>query len=225
MPRNAPNRVARLFPALLLLGLIPLTSWAADHEVRLASILREINRTQHEIRDVTAEVTQIRTGPLMTTPLVSKGTMYFKRPDRIRLDMLPPNPSVTVLSEGVLWIYFPDDKVAQRYHVQDNPNLTKWLLVFQDPIATLGQRVTLGRETGTTATLILDPAEDLVIFQNITLSFDTSRWMLQSLELQEKNGDHTIINYQYTSINGGIPDTRFALRLPPDVDVIDPLQK
>jgi len=161
----------------------------------------------------------------MNTPLISKGTMYFKRPDCIRLDMFPPNPSVTLLSEGVLWIYFPEDKVAQRYLVEKNPQLTKWLLVFQNPIATLGERVALGPETKKTITLTLDPAEDLVIFQDISLVFDKSTWMLHTLDLKEKNGDHTSITYTYTAVNAGIPDNLFQLQLPPDVDLIEPLKK
>lgn len=225
MSKNMLVRVTIVFLFLLVAALSPFPLWGGEPGSRLDSILQEITSTQHNINDLTAEVSQVRSSPLMNAPSASKGTMYFKRPDRIRLDMLPPNQSMTVLSEGVLWIYFADDKVAQRYRVQEHPHLTKWLLVFQNPIATLGQRVALGPETETTVTLVLDPAEDLILFEDISLVFDKSTWMLRSLELKEKSGDHTIITYHYTTINAGIQDSLFQLQLPPDVDVIEPLKQ
>lgn len=216
----------RIFYLLfLLLLLIPLAipSWAQQEGKKLAHILDQLNKAQKSIEDFTADITQVKSSSLFKEPVVSHGKMRFKRPNKIWVEMYPPYPNITVLNKGSLWIYFPEEKAAQRYHVAGNPQLAKWLLFFQNPIQTLGKRISLHEEKRDEVVLNMDPAEDLAIFQEIRLGIDTSKWMLKRLQLVEKNGDRTTITYHHIRINSGIPNSRFELHLPPDVDIIEPM--
>ena len=212
---------------LLLLLLIPcgVPAQVQQQGGNLAYVMEQLKRTQESIEDFAAEITQVKSSAIFKEPVVSKGKMRFKRPEKMWVQMYPPYPTLTVLAEGVLWIYFPEEKVAQRYQVAGNPSLAKWLLFFQNPIETMGKKISLQEEKGGEVVLNIDPEEDLALFQEIRLSIDTSKWMLKRLELVEKNGDHTTITYHEITINSGIPDSSFELHLPPDVEIIEPMRQ
>jgi outer membrane lipoprotein-sorting protein len=199
-------------------------SWAQHESKDVSPILEQLNKAQESLEDFTADIKQVKISSLFTEPVVSLGKMRLKRPNQIWVEMYPPYPNITVLNKGVLLIYFPDEKVAQRYQVAGNPALAKWLLFFQNPIETLGQKIWLQEERAGEVVLGIDPAEDLAAFQEIRITIDTANWMPKQLELVEKNGDRTTINYLNVKRNVGISDSSFQLRLPPDVEIIEPMR-
>jgi outer membrane lipoprotein-sorting protein len=216
--------------AIVFLLLLSVCSLGAPSQARqegkaLAPLLEHIKHAQDAVSDFTADINQVKVSSLSKQPAVSRGRMRFKRPDRIWVEMEPPYPTITVLNKGVLLIYFPDEKVAQRYQVAGNPALAKWLLFFQNPLATLGKRIWLQEEKAGEVVVGIDPAEDLAIFKKITISFDTTNWLPKSVEMVEKNGDCTTINYGNIKLNSGITDDSFELHLPADVEIIEPMKK
>jgi outer membrane lipoprotein-sorting protein len=199
-------------------------SWAQQESKNIAPILEQLKKAQESLEDFTADIKQVKISSLFTEPVISHGKMRLKRPNQIWVEMYPPYPNIMVLDKGVLLIYFPDERVAQRYQVAGNPVLAKWLLFFQNPIETLGQEIWLQEERVGEVVLGIDPAEDLAIFQEIRIAVDTANWMPKRLELMEKNGDSTTINYLNVKRNVGIADSSFRLHLPPDVEIIEPLR-
>jgi outer membrane lipoprotein carrier protein len=210
-----------LFFSVAFLG-IP--CWGQHESKDVAPILGQLKQAQESLKDFTADIKQVKSSSLFQEPVFSYGKMRLKRPNQVWVEMYPPYPNVTVLNEGVLLVYFPDEQVAQRYDVAGNPLLAKWLLFFQNPIETLGENIWLQEERAGEAVLGIDPAEDLAVFQEIRISIDISNWMPKRLELVEKNGDRTTINYDNIRINVGISDSSFQLRLPPDVEIIEPMK-
>ncbi len=218
------NTVTFSFLLLLFFALV-IPAWAKQNNKDVAPILEQLKKAQDALQNFTADINQVKISSLSKSPTVSRGKMLFKKPDRIWVEMYPPYPTITVLSKGVLLIYFPDEKVAQRYQVAGNPALAKWLLFFQNPIDTLGKKIWLQEEKAGEVIVGIDPIEDLAIFKKITISIDTANWLPKRIELVEKNGDCTTINYDNVSINSGITDDSFKLRLPSDVDVIEPMKR
>jgi len=212
---------------LLLLSIVSLGAPSQERQEGkdVAPLLAHIKHAQDAIADFTADISQVKISSLSKQPAVSRGRMRFKRPDRIWVEMYPPYPTITVLNKGVLLIYFPDERIAQRYQVAGNPVLAKWLLFFQNPIDTLGKKIWLQEEKAGEVVLGIDPAEDLAIFKKIRISVDTSNWLPKSVELVEKNGDRTTINYDNIKINSGIADDSFKLRLPADAEIIEPMKR
>ncbi|MBN1254724.1 MAG: outer membrane lipoprotein carrier protein LolA [Deltaproteobacteria bacterium] len=200
-------------------------SWAKQESKDVAPILEQLKKAQESLEDFTADIKQVKISSLFKEPVVSHGKMRLKQPNQLWVEMYPPYPNVTVLNKGVLLIYFPEERVVQRYQVAGNPVLAKWLLFFQNPIETLGKKIWLQEEKEDEVVLGIEPAEDLAIFQEIRISIDTSNWMPKRLELKEKSGDRTITNYLNVRTNVGIPDSSFQLRLPPDVEIIEPMRR
>jgi len=210
---------------LLIVFLMGSAAWGQEEAKKLAYVMEQLKRTQETIKDFTADITQVKRSSLFKEPVISKGKMKFKRPNRIWVQMLPPYPSITVLTKDVLWIYLPEEKVAQRYQVAGNPLMAKWLLFFQNPFETMGKRISLQEQKRGAVVLKIDPTEDLALFQQIRLWINTSNWLPKQMELVEKNGDRTTITYHNIRINSGMPDSAFELHLPPDVEVIEPMRR
>jgi len=218
------NVFALLLFLLFSVVFLGTTSWAQQESRDVAPILGQLKKAQESLQDFTADIEQVKVSSLFTEPVVSRGRMRLKRPNQIWVEMYPPYPTITVSNKATLLIYFPDEKVAQRYQVADNPVLAKWLLFFQNPIESLGKKIWLQEEKEEEVVLGIDPAEDLAVFQEIRISIDTSIWLPKSVELAEKSGDRTTINYHNIRTNVGIPDSSFQLRLPPDVEIIEPMR-
>lgn len=212
------------FFLLLFLFFLVIPS-GAQQDKDVAPILAQLKKAQESLQDFTADIKQVKVSSLFTEPQISRGRMRFKRPNQIWVEMYPPYPSITVLNQGVLLYYFPEEKVAQRYDVAGSPVLAKWLLFFQNPIETMGKKIWLQEEKAGEVVLGIDPVEDLAIFQEIRIAADTSNWMPKRLELTEKTGDRTTITYYNTRINVGVADSSFQLRLPSDVEIIEPMRR
>jgi len=213
------------FFLLLFVVSLGTPSQAQQEGKDLAPLLEHIKKAQDALADFTADINQVKVSSLFKEPVVSRGRMRFKRPDQIWVEMYPPYPTVTVLNKGVLLIYFPDEKVAQRYQMAGNPALAKWLLFFQNPIETLGKKIWIQEEKAGEVVLGIAPQEDLAIFQKIRIAVDTSNWLLKSVEMVEKGGDRTTINYYNIQTNTGILDDSFKLRFPSDVEIIEPMKR
>jgi outer membrane lipoprotein carrier protein len=216
-----------LFLFVLLVSLVPLVApcWAQQETKDLASVLEQCKKAQEAIADFTADIKQVKSTSFSKEPVVSRGKIRFKRPGQLWMEMYPPYPTITVLDKGVFLIYSPDERVVQRYQVAGNPALAQWLLFFQNPIETLGKRIWIQEQREGEVVLGVDPAEDLAIFREIRISLDTTIWMPKVVELVEKNGTRTTITYANITINSGIPDASFKLRLPPGVDIIEPMRQ
>ncbi len=218
------NISSLLFFLLFSVAFLGTPCWGQQGSNDVAPILEQLKKAQESLEDFTADIKQVKMSSLFTEPVISHGKMRLKRPNQIWMEMYPPYPNITVLNKGVLLIYFPDERVAQRYDVAGNPVLAKWLLFFQNPIETLGKNIQLLEKRAGEAVLGIDPAEDLAVSQEIRITIDTANWMPKRLELVEKNGDRTTINYDNVRINVGISDSSFQLRLPPDVEIIEPMK-
>jgi outer membrane lipoprotein-sorting protein len=96
--------------------------------------------------------------------------------------------------------------------ILDNPFKGEW-----------GKLTSMRKEDGF-AVLDIIPGEAEAIFSKITFWVSTQNWMIRKLALYEKSGDVTILSYENIRVNTGIPDSRFKVDLPADVEILQPTQ-
>ena len=130
------------------------------------------------------------------------------------------DPSLMVVDGNSLWLYFKRERVAQRYHVGNNPMLKKYLMILDNPLEGDWGKLTSIRKEGNFAVLDVIPGEAEGIFSKITLWLSTQNWLIKKLALYEKSGDLTILSYENIQVNRGIPDSRFKVDLPGDVEIL-----
>lgn len=183
-------------------------------------ILRQLARVQGEMQDFTADLTQEKRISFLREKIISHGVIEFKRPNKVRIELFDPDPSLMVVDGNSLWLYFKRERVAQRYHVGNNPMLKKYLMILDNPLEGDWGKLTSIRKEGDFVVLDVIPGEAEGIFSKITLWLSTQNWLIKKLALYEKSGDLTILSYENIQVNRGIPDSRFKVDLPGDVEIL-----
>ena len=99
-----------VFAAVLALGLRVPASFAADEPLRRA--LDKLQERYETTRTLAADFRQTIESPTLATPLESKGTVAFEKPNRMRWEYEAPDRQLIVGDGTILWIYQPEDKQA-----------------------------------------------------------------------------------------------------------------
>src|SRR5438876_286300 len=109
-------------PLLLGLALAAAPAPAADDALKQA--LARLQSRYETTRTLTAEFRQSVESPTLASPLESRGTLAFEKPNRMRWDYAAPDPQLIVGDGETLWIYQPADRqvikapLAQAFQAQ-----------------------------------------------------------------------------------------------------------
>jgi outer membrane lipoprotein carrier protein len=196
----------------------------AQGQVDKDLVVRQLARAQEEVEDFAADLVQEKRISLLRREIVSHGVIEFKRPNKVLIELFDPDPSLMVVDGNSLWLYFKRERVAQRFAVGNNPMLKRFLMVLENPLKGAWEKLAFIGKEGDLVVLdaVLEEAES--IFSKITLWVSTQDWLIRKLALYEKSGDLTILSYSNIRINTGIPDSRFTINLPTDVEILQPAQ-
>jgi outer membrane lipoprotein carrier protein len=187
-------------------------------------VVRQLARAQGEVEDFAAALVQEKRISLLRRDIVSHGMIEFKRPNKVLIELFDPDPSLMVVDGNSLWLYFKRERVAQRYVVENNPMLKRFLMILENPFKGGWEKLAFIRKEGDFVVLEVVPEEVEAIFSKITLWVSTQDWLIRKLALYEKSGDLTILSYNNIRINTGIPDSHFKINLPTDVEILQPAQ-
>lgn len=212
----------RAFLIVLLMSAALPIRVAALQQLDEDFVFRQLARVQRDVRDFTADLIQEKRISLLQKEIVSHGVIQFKRPDKLLIELFDPDPSLMIVDGHSLWLYFKRDKIAQRYSLGNNAFLQRYLTLLDQPFSgKWGKPASMKRE-GERIVLEIMPGETDAIFSKITLWVSTEDWMIRKLLLSEKGGDSTRLSYENIRVNTGIPDSRFKVDLPSDVEILQP---
>jgi outer membrane lipoprotein-sorting protein len=110
--------MSRFFPLLSLALLFLLASFADAQGIspeEQKAVMAKFQAHRAEFPSLTADFTEERTSRLLTTPIVSNGTINFQVPNKFRREMHGDAPSLTVCNGTELYIYYPKFKQAEKY--------------------------------------------------------------------------------------------------------------
>jgi outer membrane lipoprotein carrier protein len=187
-------------------------------------VVRQLARAQEEVEDFAADLVQEKRISLLRRDIVSHGVIEFKRPNKVLIELFDPDPSLMVVDGNSLWLYFRRERVAQRYVVGNNPMLKRFLMILENPFKGGWEKLTSIRKAGDFVVLEVVPEEIEAIFSKIILWVSPQDWLIKKVALHEKSGDLTILSYSNIRVNTGIPDSRFRINLPTDVEILQPAQ-
>jgi outer membrane lipoprotein carrier protein len=184
-------------------------------------VVQRIRESREKTKDFSADLLQEKKISLLKEKVISKGRIRFKKPDRISIEFFHPETSQMVYDGKTFLLYFKEEKMAERYQVQGNPVVEKYMLFSKDPFQEkLAQwRVVEDRES-VLALEILPKVKD-ALFVKTKLWISKKDWVITGMEMVEKNGDTTSLRYSNMRVNMGLSDSDFEIRLPKDVKVTE----
>ncbi len=183
--------------------------------------VRRMKESHEKVQDFSADLLQEKKLSLLKEKIVSKGRVRFKKPDKIFIEFYPPENSQILYDGKTFLLYFKEEKIAERYQVQGNPIVEKYLLFSRDPFQErLAQwRIVEDRESFLILEII--PKVKEALFVKTTMWISKKDWVVTGMEWVEKNGDTTAFRYTNIRINTGLSDSDFEIRLPKDVKLTE----
>lgn len=167
---------------VLSLGFIALAVNPAGADILSLSTL---SGYLNNLRTVEAEFTQISTDGSLAT-----GSIYIKRPGRIRFEYDPPNEALVLASGGELAIFDPKgDSGPETYPLSKTP---LGLILADDLDLARERMVTAHRFDGTSTILgVQDPEHPER--GKIALIFTGPEPQLRQWVIEDQNGDQTVV--------------------------------
>ena len=230
----------RLFFLLFAVLSFVVNTAFADNE--LNAVLKKIDEKQKSVETMKGQFVQRKSLSLLQNEVVSKGTMYFKKPQRMVWEYKEPERNTMIVNGNIVWFYLPDLKEATRFDLSQKAEIKS---IFEKMAIGMGQSgeemkksydVSLlkkvrkpdlpAKQAGKNIIVLQLIPKDAAIsnfFKKIHLWFEEDG-ALYKTELFEKNNDTTIIEFKDMKFNVSISNSVFDFKLPKDVKVINPLQ-
>jgi len=212
---------------------------AADGELRTR--LDDIDRRAGQAKDLTARFEQQKFTALLKKPLVSSGKVRTKG-SVVRWDTEAPEPAVLHSDGREIRMYYPRQKVVEVYPIDRRltdlassplPRLAALREHFQidkadlkDVEALQGGGAQSGEGSGPRIALRLTPTDELLKqhVDRVMVLLDADAACVVGVEVDDADGDRTVMRFSDVKLNAGLKDADVALALPPGTKVSRPLE-
>lgn len=181
--------------ALGMIALTPMTAWA--DKLPLGQISGYLNQLQ----TAQGEFTQINDDGSIST-----GTIYIKRPGRVRFEYNPPESALVVAGSNTVVIYDKkSNQPAETYPLERTP-----LSIILDRQVDLGRaRMVTGHTFDGTATVVTAQDPEHPEYGNIQLKFTENPVELRQWIINDGNGSQTTVVLGALETGGSLPNRLF----------------
>ncbi len=222
--RCTPNRRAglgRLFVVLLLAVAEPVGASAPT----LDEAVQRLEATYKGIRALKADFRQAASNRTLNQTTEAKGTLYLKKPGKLRWEYATPTPQEIVSDGQKLWVYTPELKQV---------NVTAAPQALAGPAGSFLQGLGQVREqfqarflnpaqpTNADGLVVLDltPKQPQPLLARLVLSIDPKSWLVRQAVLYDELGNTVRLSFLDVTVNPGLPDRLFVFTPPPGAVVV-----
>jgi outer membrane lipoprotein carrier protein len=184
-------------------------------------VIQRLKEVRERTKDLSADLLQEKTISLLKQKMVSRGQIRYKFPDRFSIEFFQPDTSLILFDGKTFLTYLKEEKVAERYHVHSNPTVEKYLLFSQDPFQEKWAQWRIIEDQESFLVMEILPKGEDFLFAKARFWISKKDWMVTGMEIVEKNGDTTLLQYSNIQSNTGLTDSDFKVLLPGDVRVTD----
>jgi outer membrane lipoprotein carrier protein len=207
---------AGLALVLVAIGAGRLSAQAPPSAAELAA---RVQARYETIRDFTADFTLTTTSSLAIGGGSDRGKVVVKKPVRMRWTLQTGSQHEVVSDGTTLYNYFPKDKIVNEMLLKEQTSTALLLLtgrgnLTRDFVPSLAKEQPPGEWR-----LTLEPKTPQSDYTEITLSVDRTTLRLLGLDILDDQG--TVRKFRFSNLreNQGIPDSAFAFKVPPGVEV------
>lgn len=235
-PRTvSPCGIDRLIAPLLIAGLLASSALAApladpadaslDGAARVEALLARIKEQQSNLESLEARFVQTKESALLLASEESRGSFSYRAPDEARWEFTTPNQTVMVVRAGEMITWYRDLGTAERVSIGEHSSRVEQYLSATNSIDRLQRYFDLATafpdDPEKPYRIELTPRYERVAkrVKRMVIWFDPARYVPVRITYEEPDGDSTDMVFESVVINGDLPDERFELALPADVEV------
>ncbi len=192
---------------------------------RLQALAERMRAAHETLETLEADFSQVKWSALLLEPDRSEGEFSYAAPDRVRWEYSRPEPVSLVIAGRLMTTWYRDIAKAERAQVgEQSDRVFRYLGAGTSLDALLKYfRVSmhLSPNGDDPLRLELSPRFERVAsrIQGIDLWLHPTLFLPVRLKYVEGDGDVTEYEFRNLRVNAGIPDDRFELDLPRDVEV------
>jgi outer membrane lipoprotein carrier protein len=217
------HMIKRLSALLAIVGSVSLLLASAvgaanvtDGKQRAEQFLEGLEGLQAQFKQTLSD----RTGEVTDE---SSGTLAIKRPNRFRWDYHAPYEQVIVSDGTRVWVYDSDLEQVTVRKLDVALSSTPAMLLSGDGALTDNFNVTEATERGGVLWVRMEPKRNDTDFKSVQLGFASASGKSQDLkfmELADKLGQTTLLEFSKLERNPVLDASRFEFKVPPGADVI-----
>lgn len=175
------------------------------------------------IRDFSADFTQTTEGGVLRRkPVAERGTVFVKKPGRMRWNYKSPEEKVFVSDGRQIQLYVPADKQVIVSPLPTDDRATSAILFLMGRgNLTRDFNVSYGQGgTDNTYVLRLDPKTRQAEYDWLQLTVDRASLQIKELTAGDQQGGRSTFRFTNFKENPGVADKTFAFTAPPGTDVV-----
>ena len=198
---------------------------AAAAAPTLDEAVNALEQAQRRVTDLKAPFRQAALNKALNQTVEARGTLYLKKPGRLRWEYQTPTPQEIVSDGTRLWIYTPELK-------QVNVSAAPAALV--GPAGSFLQGLGQVREhfdarflnpaqpTDADGLVVLDlvPKRPQPLMTRLIVSVDPRSWLVRQAVVHDELGNTVTVRFGDTVVNSGLSDALFVFVPPPGVAVV-----
>jgi outer membrane lipoprotein carrier protein len=198
---------------------------AAGAAPSLEEAVNALEQAQRRVTDLKAPFRQASYNRTLNQTVEARGTLYLKKPGRLRWEYQTPTPQEIVSDGAKLWIYTPELKQV---------NVTAAPQALAGPAGSFLQGLGQVREhfqarflnpaqpTDAEGLLVLDlaPKRPQPLLARLVVSVDPKSWLVRQAVVHDELGNTVTVRFGETVVNSGLSDALFVFVPPAGVSVI-----
>ena len=209
--------------AIGLILVVALQEASADAAAKAA--LQKLTAKMKDVRTLTASVTQSRKTELLDKPIVSSGSMAYRRdPARLVFHLTEPRKAEIHLDKSSYQVYRPDEKRLERIDFESEDVTAKILMVFEP------KADEIGKAFGVKGGEVRDGAIDVHLessderfkkrMKKIVLTIAEADGALRRIAYTDAEGDEVQFDLDKVEVNPTLPADAFTLKIPEGTRVL-----
>ncbi len=223
--RRRPS-VRSALGSLALAGLVvALDGGVAVAVPSLDEAVRRLEAAYRGVRDLAATFEQTNFNRTLNQSVQARGTLYLKRPGRLRWEYSAPTPQEIVSDGRELWVYTPELK---QVNVAPAPQaLAGPAGSFLHGLGQVREHFRIrflnpAQPADAEGLLVLDltPKTPQPLLARLILSVDPETGLVRKAVLYDELGNAVTLRFQEVRVNSGLADALFVFTPPPGVAVL-----
>jgi outer membrane lipoprotein carrier protein len=209
---------------LVLAGVLALAAGATVAPT-LDEAVSALEQAQRRVTDLKAPFRQAAHNRALNQTIDARGTLYLKKPGRLRWEYQTPTPQEIVSDGTRLWIYTPELKQV---------NVSAAPAALAGPAGSFLQGLGQVREhfdarflnpaqpTDADGLVVLDlaPKRPQPLLARLIVSVDPRSWLVRQAIVHDELGNTVTVRFEDTAVNSGLSDALFVFVPPPGVAVV-----
>lgn len=187
-----------------------------------ADVATLLQRRYERVKDFSASFTQTYEGGVLRRKAVERGTVYIKKPGRMRWDYTSPQKKQFVSDGETMYMYFPADKQVMTYPVPEHDEATSAVLFLMGRghvVRDFAVRYADGAD-GDDYVLRLDPKIRQADYDWLEVRVDRETLQIRGLTAGDAQGGRSTFLFSDFKENVGLADKMFQFSIPRGTEVI-----